>query len=573
MGLRIRLFLLVLIAVLPAIAIQIYTEIDLRRAREAEIHEEALRHADMVANGMLEILEGSRQLLVALARLPSVQALNPEACSRALGTMLAELPAYSTVGAVNRAGLLVCSAAGSVSPPPSVLDRTYFRDALQTNGFVVGELIVGRATGAVALPVAHPIHLSDETIGVLVASLDLRWLDEHLRRREMPDKSAVMVVDRNGTVIASLPDAKERWIGRQLPDAHRPYIFGDKATTVDLAGLDGMERVFAYVPINYPPAGLAVAVGLDKHNALVPVETAMLRGFLLIFTGLGLGFVGAWLVGRYFVGRPVNALLDATRRWQRGDYTARVALTDRRSEIGRLAHAFDEMAERLQRQLRQKDLMLREVNHRIMNSLQLLSSVLALQRRRIPDPEARNQFEQARRRIQSLALVHRRLHRRDTTDAVEFGHFLEELCADVARTLGSEERPMSVDVAAGPIEISTDKVIPLALIVYELLTNAFKYARPQSGARSLRVTAVRDPGNMLIVSVADNGPGLPPDFDQRAGLGIKLVQTLLLQLRGSMETASSPDGTTMTVTVPLGPEPPEKDRIADAADLPAKPLA
>src|SRR5688572_9570609 len=72
MGLRVRLFLLVLIAVLPAIAIQIYTEIDLRRSREAEIHEDALRHAGTVAGAMLEILEGSRQLLVALARLPPV---------------------------------------------------------------------------------------------------------------------------------------------------------------------------------------------------------------------------------------------------------------------------------------------------------------------------------------------------------------------------------------------------------------------------------------------------------------------------------------------------------------------
>ncbi len=572
MGLRVRLFLLVLIAVLPAIAIQIYTEVDLRRAREAEIHEEALRQADMVANGMLEILEGSRQLLVALARLPAVQALSPEVCSDALGTMLSELPAYSTVGAVNRAGRLVCSAAGNISPPPSVGDRTYFRDALLTNGFVIGEFIVGRVTGTNALPVAQPIHLSGETVGVLVALLDLDWLDGHLRRREMPDKSVVIVVDRNGTVIASLPNDGERWIGRQLPDAHRPYIFGDQATTVDLAGLDGMERVFAYVPINFPPAGLAVAVGLDKRSALVPVETAMLRGFLLIFTGLGIGFVGAWLVGRYFVGRPVNALLDATRSWQRGDYAARAALADRSSEIGRLAHAFDEMAERLQRQLRQKDLMLREVNHRVMNSLQLLSSVLALQRRRISDPEARNQFEQARRRIQSLALVHRRLHRRDTTDAVEFGRFLEELCADVARTLGSEERPMSVEVVADPIELSIDKVIPLALIVYELLTNAFKYARPQTGVRSLRVAAVRNPGDRLILSVSDNGPGLPPDFEQRAGLGIKLVQTLLLQLHGTMETASSPDGTTMTVVVPLGPAPPKEDRSALAADLPAEPL-
>ena len=75
--------------------------------------------------------------------------------------------------------------------------------------------------------------------------------------------------------------------------------------------------------------------GLDKHSALAPVETAMLRGFLLIFAGLGIGFLAAWLVGRYFVGRPVNALLDATRSWQHGDYAARVALrTARRRSAG-----------------------------------------------------------------------------------------------------------------------------------------------------------------------------------------------------------------------------------------------
>jgi hypothetical protein len=257
MGLRVRLFLLVLIAVLPAIAIQIHTEIDLRRSREAEIHEDALRHAGTVADAMLEILEGSRQLLVALARLPPVQALNPEACSDSLGMMLAELPAYSTVGAADRAGRMICSAAGEISPPPLVSDRTYFRDALLTNGFVIGEYIVGRATGASAFPVAHPIRQSGETIGVLVASLDLNWLERHLRRRAMPDRSVVMVVDRNGTVIARLPEGGERWIGRQLPEAHRPYIFGDQSTTVELAGLDGIPRVFAYVPINFPASASA----------------------------------------------------------------------------------------------------------------------------------------------------------------------------------------------------------------------------------------------------------------------------------------------------------------------------
>jgi two-component sensor histidine kinase len=551
MGLRIRLFLLVLIAVLPALIIQIATQVELRRGREAELHDQALRQAATVASSVLEILEGSRQLLVALARLPSVQSLRAEDCGEVLQAMLLELTAYATVGAIRRDGRLVCDATGTTAGTIRD-DRTYFRDALVTNGFVIGEFLVGQTTGLTILPVAQPIHRDHETIGVLFAGLNLRWLESHLRRQRLPEGSVIMIVDRGGTILASLPEGNGRWVGYQLPGAHRPYIFGDQNQSAELVDLDGIDRIFAYVPINYPPPGFAVAVGLNKSDALAPIETAMVRGFALILTGLALGLIGAWLLGRYFVGRPMAALLDATRRWQVGDFGARAGLNDRSGEIGQLGHAFDELAERLALLLRQKDLLLREVNHRVMNSLQLLSSVLALQRRRIADPAARDQFEQARRRIQSLAVVHRRLYRHDVTSKVDIGNFLDELCREVVSTFASPERPIPLEVATDNLEITTDKVIPLALITYELLTNALKYARPSGGEGRLRVTACRSEG-ALVISVADNGPGLPQDVEQRAGLGMKLVQTLCLQLHGSLETATSAEGTKVSVIVPDSP--------------------
>lgn len=548
MGLRIRLFLLVVIAVLPALVIQIATQVDLRRARESELHDEALRQASTTASDLSEVFDGSRQLLVALSRLPAVQAMAPEACSDVLGTMLGELPVYATVGAANLEGQLVCDATG-VPAPQSVRDRTYFRDALLTNSFVIGEFLIGRNTGATVLPVAHPIYRGNETVGVLFAGVSLRWLEAHLKRRPLPERSVVMIVDRSGTVLSSVPEGDGRWVGYQLPEAHRPYIFGDRGRSAELVDLDGLDRIFGYVPVNYPPAGFAVAVGLDKQHALAPIDRAMVRGLGQILSGLLLGCIAAWLLGRYFVRRPIDALLGATRRWQVGEFGARAGLDDRTSEIGRLGHAFDEMAERLQLQMHQKDLLLREVNHRTMNSLQLLSSVLALQRRRIADAAARDQFEQARRRIQSLALVHRRLYRRDVTDTVDIGRFLDELCHEVVSTFTSQERPIPLEVVTDSVEVTTDKVIPIALIAYELLTNALKYARPPSGERCLRVAVLRRDGG-LVISVSDNGPGLPEDAEQRTGLGMKLVQTLCLQLHGTIETASGSGGTTVSVIIP-----------------------
>jgi two-component sensor histidine kinase len=175
--------------------------------------------------------------------------------------------------------------------------------------------------------------------------------------------------------------------------------------------------------------------------------------------------------------------------------------------------------------------------------------VLALQRRRIADRAARDQFEQARRRIQSLALVHRRLYRRELTGTVDAGRFLEDLCREVVSTFATAERPIPLEFVTDNPEVTTDKVIPLALITYELLTNALKYAAPRTGEGRLAVAVMRHEGG-LKVSVRDNGPGLPDDVEQRAGLGMKLVQTLCLQLHGSVETATGPEGTVIGVIIP-----------------------
>ena len=552
MGLRIRLLLLVVFAVLPALVIQIATQVDLRRGRESELHDDALVEADAFNKRMLEILDGSHQLLFSLSRLPAVEALDADACNDMLRAMLVELPSYTVVGVIDHGGRLVCNAA-EASGPSSLGVGTYFRDALLTNDFVIGEFTVDPASGASILPVAHPIRRANETVGVLFAGLDLQWLQSHLKRQSMPERSVVIVVDRGGTILASEPEEDGRRPGHQLPEQQRRFIFGDRPQSADLVDLDGIERIFTYIPLNVPPPGVAVAIGLDKRAALAPIDRAMSRGLALILAGLALGCILAWLIGQHFVQRPLAALLDATRRWRVGEYEARAGLKDSTSEIGRLGQAFDEMAERLQLQMQQKDLLLREVNHRTMNSLQLLSSVLALQRRRIKDPAARDQFEQARRRIQSLALVHRRLYRRDVKGTIDIGRFLEELCHEVISTLSSAEHPVPLEYITDNPEVGTDKVIPLALIAYELLTNALKYATPRDGKRWLQISVLKREGG-LVLAVRDNGPGLPPDVEQRSGLGMKLVQTLCLQLQGAVQTSSTEEGTCIRIIIP-GPVP------------------
>ncbi|HEX6979356.1 MAG TPA: histidine kinase dimerization/phosphoacceptor domain -containing protein [Alphaproteobacteria bacterium] len=553
MRLRIRVFLLMLVALVPAIAIQLYNEFDLRHRRESEVREAALEDAQLVAANMSAILEGSRQLLVALAELPAIQSLDRNRCAETLGMLLAaELPAYANIAVADMSGNFVCQGHQSfVGDLPVVSDRTYFRDAKQTGAFVVGEYAAGRSQSGEVLPVAQPIMRANEMVGVLVAGLDLGWLQQHFQRRPLQEGTVLTITDHGGTILVSLP-AGQHWVGQEIPEAHRPYVLGDMDRTAELTDLDGLVRVFAYAPVNYPPLGFAVAIGVDKQRALAPINSATVRGLSLILGGLVIGLAAAWAFNRYFIDQPVNVLLETTRRWTAGDYGARVGVKSAKTELEELGYSFDTMAERLQQHLLQKDMMLREVNHRIMNSLQLLSSVLGLQRRRMADPEAVAQFDQARRRIQSMAVVHRRLSRHDAAEALDFRSFIQELITEIARSVGAGDVGGAIEVDIAPVRLRSDKLIPLALIVFELMTNALKYARVPRRGTMLRVSCVVSEDGTLKLQVTDSGPGLPDDFEQKKGLGMQLVGTLVRQLRGSMTTETSATGTNFTVTVPLG---------------------
>lgn len=194
---------------------------------------------------------------------------------------------------------------------------------------------------------------------------------------------------------------------------------------------------------------------------------------------------------------------------------------------------------------RQRDLMLMEVDHRIKNSLQIVSGLLHLQARTAG--EAAPQFHSAAARIGAIAAVHRQLHKSDYVGTVELRQHLVDLCEQVGAASASPDHPWSVSVHGQPLTIPNDIAVPLSLIVNELLTNSIQHS--QSGAeRGLLVAVGSDPDG-FSVSVSDRGSG-PGLTETSSGLGTRLVESLAGQLKATLRREISEGRYTVTISVP-----------------------
>ena len=180
-----------------------------------------------------------------------------------------------------------------------------------------------------------------------------------------------------------------------------------------------------------------------------------------------------------------------------------------------------------------------EFDHRLINGLQLIVSLLSMQSRTAPTPEAADQLTIAARRVSALGRVHRRLHLLDHQDQVEFKEYLQNLCEDLSGLLVEEGSGYAIVVEGAKVDIPTTAAIPLGFIINELITNSAKHAE---GHITVRIEALSPTDRS--VSVMDDGPGLPAGFEPAAskGLGMKIVLSLVKQIGGELHILPGDNG-------------------------------
>jgi len=225
-------------------------------------------------------------------------------------------------------------------------------------------------------------------------------------------------------------------------------------------------------------------------------------------------------------------------------------------EVYRIAGIMDDVTEskqaieQIKDSLHEKEVLLKEIHHRVKNNMQVITSLLSLQAKTIGDTKALAVFEDSQNRVKSMALIHETLYQSKDLSRINFAEYLQKLVAHVSRSYRIRPNAVRINLHVNDVTLPIDTAVPCGLIINELASNALKYAFPADTKGEINITFGRV-DDQYTLCVSDTGVGLPPDFDPEQGksLGMKLVRMLTSQLNGEMECRNGV-GTTFQITFP-----------------------
>jgi len=610
-SLRVRLLLLVLVALVPAVGLSLYAVLEQRQLSTLAVQETALRLARLASSDQGRLVTSTRQLLIGLARLPEVRARDGQRCGALFAELLAQYPLYANLGAIDGEGRLFCSGLPARAPI-NLADRAYFQRALKTRDFAVGEFQVGRATGKATINVGYPVVQDSGGLqGVVFAALDLAWLNQFVGEAQLPSGSTLTILDQKGTILVRHPEST-KWVGRPAGDTTwAKTILKQRVGVAEAVEPDDVARLVGFSPLLDREGGdVYVSIGIPTAVAFAEANRSLLRNVFAIAVVVAVALFAAYLWANTFVLRPVNALVAATRRVAGGDLSARTGLSSSLSELGQLARAFDEMAEALQRNLaqlvRQEKLaelgrLAAGVAHELRNPLTVLDGRLHLLLTRttageLPPADVlarqvtslKDATERMKRIMQGLSTYSKPSKPEPTLlDVGELLAATRELVAHQAKTAGVS---MAVEVA-GPVPAVSGDRSQMMQVLVNLAVNGIEAMVEGGGRLTLRAGTLPSPGPDaeragqpgVVIEVRDTGPGIPAEALSRiwevfyttksegTGLGLSIVRGLVEQQPGAAISLDSTPGvgTAFRLTMPAaargpemvpGPELPVSDR-------------
>ena len=547
MSLRRRLTALVAIALIPSLLLSAYNAARWKIFLDDEANTTALSAARFKSAEFGLVIDNSRQLMTAMAKYPNIRG-HEEECASYFKSVIADIPIYREAAIIDTDGKFHCSTI-PIPPTLDVRDRIYFYEPLKTGKLTVGT-ITQSVTRSRSIHLSMPYKDADGSIrGVIVLTLNPEKLAEVLPAHPWRSEHRLIVLDREGSLVLTIPPSDFENV-ELISKSVFPKIEHAPAGTMDIKGPNGRTEIMGFVPLHDASEGLFTAVAIDRDSALTGASIINVQGIAFNLIALILAVIGVWLAAYLMIDRPIRALIKSAGKRQAGDISMPFPKLRLSTEFRQLSAALSRMSNRINELLKQKDLLLRELQHRVMNSLNILSSLLDVQRRYVVDPAAKEHLANARDRVIAMGTVYRHLYQAHTLEYVEFSEFLNTICntSETAYVGGSR---LSIEAEAEPVQLSSAHAIALGMLTHELITNALKHAY-SDGVRGRIKVILKHMDNDIELRFSDNGRGLPDNFQMEttSSLGMKIIASTVRQLGGTLEINRLEPGTEFVIRLP-----------------------
>jgi len=563
---RNRLIAVVAISLIPSLALFILRSSQLNSAAIESVRGEVTRSVDALAAQERLLLNGGFEALRILSASNAVRDMNVSQISSFLRQLVKENSQYANLIATDPSGMVIAS--GVPVDPFYLSDREYLKKAIEQKIFIVGPYSISSSTGLPIIPMALPVlDARGELQLVLIASLRVDSL-YRVVEDAFPKKTAIWeLIDKKGYRVFRYPiDSRfppggqgdqellnliekgsigilyKQYKGNAFPTQYQGRNYFAYSVEIDIDEELGASFRILHV----------VQADVQRGGDTSPIGYILAIGLFSLLISIS---IAAFLYTRT-VGKKLGHLVDQAAALAFDEEVVTWNPIDGEDEIDLIRRILKESAQEIKRRdlerelasrviensLGEKEVLLKEVHHRVKNNFQIISSLLSLQTMSIEDEGVLHLLQESRDRIQSMALIHERLYRSENFSCIDFGEYARSILEQIASSYGPKVGDLAIEIDAGEAPLVLDTAVPLALLLNEVLTNIYKHAFPDqaSGKIQIKLHPVGQGEGLLVVQ--DDGVGLSSNFESRktGSLGMELIHTLTSQIRGTLLIQSPP---------------------------------
>lgn len=547
-GLAVRVLFFLSLALMPIGLIAIVQTWEISRQNQTSAELSLLAVTEQASSAERRVLQEAFGAVDALSALVRLYQNDPVECSALLREYRATTRNYEAVGFVQANGEMECSSSGNTY---DMSGRAWFKSALENETRSATTVDVGMVSRKPVTVVQVPVWQGDEVIGFMAISIP----GTVIAAEEEPELSltplAMVTFNAKGDILTS-----ERGMdvsGIEMPENISLSVFVGNETKVFFAeNTEGVSRAYAVLPI-VPDAVYAMSVWPEDTPFLQMDLMTRLSTLLPVAMWAASLIVAFWALNRLAI-RHIRKLGRQMRRFALSRTLPRDTLSPSiPTELAEMETAFVGMAESILRDeatledsLREKNILLKEVHHRVKNNLQLISSIMNMQIRQAKSEDARFVLRRLQERILSLAMVHKNLYQDDNLVRVDARVLLEEVMGQLLKVGLGPGGHVKVTQEFERISIDADDAAPLTLLTSEAITNALKYL-PQNATEARLDAHLRliSPEQAKLTVTNTTGRTWA---EAGTGLGSRLIDAFARQLNGEVEVESTDSTYTLNVT-------------------------